>query len=192
MLRFAASQVVGDALRVLLATGELLTIPASELVYVRDEWPHWQDEDGDCQDARQEVLIAESRTPAALDDTGCRVSGWWADPLTGDEFTNPSQLDVDHHVPLANAFRSGGWGWNRETRSRFANYLGDPWHLVALAASVNRSKGDRGPDQWRPPQQSAWCNYAREWKMVKQRWLLAISASEQRGLDEMLATCGTE
>ena len=79
--------------------------------------------------------------------------------------------------------------WDRDTRTRYANHLGDPWHLVALNASVNRSKGDRGPDEWRPPQQSAWCNYAREWKMVKQRWLLAFTASEQLALNEMEATC---
>ena len=190
-IQIATRQVLPDALRVTLTTGEVLTVPSSELVYVRDEWPHWRDEDGDCQDTRQEVLIAESRTPAILDAAGCRVvSGWWIDPLTGEEFTNPSDLDVDHQVPLANAFRAGGWGWNRDTRSRYANYLPDPWHLVALGASTNRSKSDKGPDEWRPPQPSAWCNYAREWKMVKQRWLLAITEPEQRALTEMEASCG--
>lgn len=189
-IQFAAADVLPGALRISLTTGEVFIIPASELVYVRDEWPHWLDEDGDCQDARQEVLIAESRTPPVLDLAGCRVvSGWWVDPLTGQEFTNPSELDVDHHVPLANAFRSGGWGWNRATRTRFANYLLDPWHLTAMSASANRSKGDRGPDEWRPPLQSAWCNYAREWTMVKQRWLLTITAPEQAAVNEMLATC---
>lgn len=149
--------------------------------------PHWRGEDGDCQDAHQEVLIAESQTTVTPDAAGCRVlSGRWVDPLSGDVFTDPSALDVDHMVPLAAPFRSGGWGWDRDTRTRYANYLGDPWQL---GASTNRSKSDRGPDQWRPPQQSAWCNYAREWKMVKARWLLAITDSERRALNEMEATC---
>ena len=190
-VRIVGRQVVGDSLRVALDNGELLTVSASELVYVRDEWPHWIDDDGDCQDARQEVLIAESQTSVTLDESGCRVvSGRWVDPLSGEIITDPSRLDVDHTVPLANAFRSGAWGWDRDTRTRYANYLSDPWHLVALSASVNRSKGDRGPDQWRPPQPSAWCNYARTWKMVKARWLLAITDAEERALDEMEASCG--
>jgi hypothetical protein len=185
-------QLVGANLRVTLASGDVLTVPASDLVYVRDEWPHWLDEDGDCQDARQEVLIAESQTSVTLDDAGCRVvSGRWVDPLSGEVITDPARLDVDHAVPLANAFRSGAWAWDRATRTRYANYLSDPWHLVALSASVNRSKGDRAPDEWRPPQRSAWCNYAREWTMIKQRWLLAITEAEQRALNEMLASCGT-
>ena len=189
-VRVVGRQVVGDSLRVALANGETVTVAASELVYVRDEWPHWHDDDGDCQDARQEVLIAESQTSVTLDDAGCRVvSGRWVDPLSGEVFTDPSRLDVDHMVPLANAFRSGAWGWDRDTRTRYANYLTDPWHLVALSASVNRSKGDRAPDEWRPPQPSAWCTYAREWKMVKARWLLAITLAEQRALDEMEASC---
>ena len=190
MLSIVSREVVGDSLRVQLSSGDIATIRSTDLVYVRDEWPHWRDDDGDCQDARQEVLIAESQTTVTLDGTGCRVlAGRWLDPLTGEVFTDPSAFDVDHMVSLAAAFRSGGWGWDRDTRTRYANYLVDPWHLEALGASTNRSKSDRGPDQWRPPQQSAWCNYAREWKMVKARWLLAITDSERRALNEMEATC---
>ena len=191
-VRVVARQVVGDSLRVLLTTGEVLTIASSELVYVRDEWPHWNDDDGDCQDARQEVLIAESQTSAILDESGCRVvAGRWIDRFSGEVITDPARLDVDHLVPLAHAFRAGAWAWDRATRTRYANYLADPWHLTAVSATVNRSKGDRGPDQWRPPQPAAWCAYAREWRMVKQRWLLQTSAAEQTALSEMLATCGS-
>lgn len=68
-----APELIGDSLRVQLSSGDIATIRSSDLVYVRDEWPHWRDDDGHCQDARQEVLIAESQTSVTFDATGCRV-----------------------------------------------------------------------------------------------------------------------
>ena len=54
--------------------------------YDRGEWRHWTDEDGDCQDARQEALVAESVSPVFYTDSGrCRVaSGIWVGPYTGE------------------------------------------------------------------------------------------------------------
>ena len=43
-------------------------VPDGILEYDRDDWKHWTDEDGDCQDARQEVLIAESLEPVEYED----------------------------------------------------------------------------------------------------------------------------
>ena len=84
--------------------------------YDRGEWRHWTDEDGDCQDARQEALVAESVSPVAYTDSDrCRVeSGAWVGPYTGEQFTDPGRLDVDHMVPLGNAHQSGGWAWSPE------------------------------------------------------------------------------
>ena len=162
-------------------------VPRTQIpAYDRDEWQHWIDADGDCQDTKQEVLIEESLITPTLDARGCRVvSGRWSDEYTGLVFTDPTDLEVDHRVPLANAHRSGGWAWDAARKRAYANDLIESAHLVAVSASVNRSKSDRGPDAWRPPLRESWCQYATTWRAVKQRWSLAISGGEDAALREM-------
>ncbi|MEX2659380.1 MAG: hypothetical protein WD232_06765, partial [Acidimicrobiales bacterium] len=134
--------------------------------YSRDLFPSWLDLDGNGCDARDDVLVAESLTAVARD--GCDVtSGAWMSIYDELEFTNPSELDVDHLVPLAEAWRSGAHAWSTERRAQFANHLDEPDHLIAVSASSNRSKGDRAPDQWRPPSEASWCRYATAWVSVK-------------------------
>ena len=79
--------------------------------YDRDDWKHWTDVDGDCQDTRQEVLISESSVAVTFaDDRSCRVAtGRWTGPYTGEVVEDPATLDVDHMVPLANAHQSGAY-----------------------------------------------------------------------------------
>jgi hypothetical protein len=155
----------------------------------RNEWQHWIDTDGDCQDTRQEVLIEESLTTPVLDPRGCRVlSGMWRDEFTGLVFTNPADLDIDHRVPLANAHRSGAWTWDSSRKRAYANEMADPEHLVAVSASANRSKGDRGPEAWRPPFTDNWCKYGNSWRAIKQRWALTMTPDEEVALREMCAS----
>ena len=86
-------------------------VPATLPDYDRQDWKHWTDADRDCQDARNEVLIAESRT--AVDfrtDRKCRVAaGEWLAPYSNTVVVDPGKLDVDHMVPLGNAHDSGAW-----------------------------------------------------------------------------------
>lgn len=154
--------------------------------YNREQWQLWIDEDGDCQDTRQEVLIEESLVSPSLDARGCRVvSGMWRDEYTGLTFTDPNALQIDHRVPLANAHRSGGWAWDSSRKRAYANDLRDPDHLVAVSDASNRTKSDRGPDAWRPPLRDDWCRYATSWRAIKQRWSLSISSQEDAALREM-------
>ena len=160
--------------------------------YDRDDWDHWNDADRDCQDTRQEVLIAESSVAVVYkDDRECRVaSGRWTDPYTGDVVEDPGKLDVDHMVPLANAHASGGHAWSEERKELYANSLRYPEHLIAVTASANRSKGADGPDGWRPPDRAYWCQYASDWIAIKKEWGLTGTEPEAAALREMLETCG--
>ena len=166
-------------------------IPPDIPEYKRSEWRHWVDDDGDCQDARQEVLIEESLEPVTFeDDRRCRVEAgrWWA-PHLGHHLESPRQIDVDHHVPLKNAHLSGGWRWDAERKEEYANYLEDPAHLVAISSRHNRSKGARGPEEWAPPDNDLWCQYALDWTEIKQRWDLTMTAVESEIVMDMLYTC---
>jgi hypothetical protein len=62
--------------------------------------------------------------------------------------TNASGFDVDHFVPLAEAWDSGAANWDSATRQAFANDLDFSMSLIAVTASSNRSKSDRDPAEW--------------------------------------------
>ena len=167
------------------------SVPSDIPAYDRDQWRHWIDADGDCQDTRQEVLIAESTTQVTFKSARkCRVaSGTWDGPFTGRQFSDPSTLDIDHMVPLKNAHLSGGWDWDRAKKRRFANDLSYDGHLNAVLDSENSRKGSRGPEHWEPPDQSYWCEYAIHWIKIKVDWDLTATDRELAALKEMLDTC---
>ena len=150
----------------------------------------WIDADHDGCNTREEVLIRQSLDPAVVSHIGgCVVaSGRWLDPYTNTTFTSPGELDIDHVVPLANAWISGASTWTSDQRIAFANDLDDP-ELVAVSFVVNRSKGDRSPDEWKPPNQADWCAYARAWVAVKVRWHLTVTVAEKDALTSMLLMC---
>ena len=159
--------------------------------YDRDDWRHWIDEDGDCQNTRHEVLIEESQPAVTYkSDRECQVdAGQWFGAFTATTIMEARKLDVDHLVPLANAHQSGGWAWTPARKEQYANSLEYPGHLIAVTAGANRSKGAKSPDEWRPPNESYWCEYAVAWIAVKQTWELTATPPEAEALEEMLGMC---
>lgn len=92
-------------------------------------------------------------------------------------------------IPLKHAHEAGGRRWSEEKRREYANDLRYRWHLVAVSASANRAKGDKGPDKWKPDKREFWCQYAQAWASVKFTWGLSSTAQEREAVREMLATC---
>jgi hypothetical protein len=97
-------------------------------------------------------------------------------------------VDIDHVVPLANAWRSGASAWAEEKREEFANDLDRP-QLVAVSSASNRSKGDQDPSGWKPTVRSEWCVYATDWISVKSYWKLSVTSAEKAALADMLEEC---
>ena len=145
--------------------------------YDRDLFPHWDYLGDDC-DVRDAVLIAEARKGPST-GSSCPVGrGRWFSAFDGAIVRDPSQLDVDHLVPLAEAWGSGARSWSTGVREAFANDLGYSRTLIAVTASSNRSKGDQDPAEWLPPRTSYRCTYVSDWIAVKWRWRLSVDARE--------------
>ncbi len=176
---------------VLALTAIALAVGQDPPRYDRDAWPHWSDADRDCMNTRHEVLTEESLIDVATNRNGCAVlSGEWLDPFSGDSFSNPRDLDVDHIVPLAYAFQAGGWAWSREERRAYANDMTNPSHLVAVSASLNRQKGAKGPAEWMPPNEAALCWYAEAWLQILARYELRPLLADARILLATRLICG--
>jgi uncharacterized protein DUF1524 len=182
----------GVFLALLLLAGVAIAAPE----YRRQEWMSgWADEDGDCQTTRTEVLIRDARAvsfQSPRSGADCEVAaGVWRDPYTGEQVTDPSTLDVDHLVPIAEAHRSGGHAWSAERKKAYANDLTYRWHLIATTAHANRSKGDRAPQDWKPPASEVWCEYATAWAVIKFTWNLSSTADRSEGHGQHLSVASS-
>ena len=172
------------------SAGELAALavndrPHSLAGYSRDLFPQWLDVDGYGCDARQEVVIEASIVPPTVNH--CKVSsGRWVSAYDAATTTDASTFDVDHVVPLADAYQSGAWAWPTSERTQYANLPFDLWLVSAVS---NRAKGDSSPDQWRPPRTASWCTYAQRWIDIKTRWKLSVTTSERGALGQMLESC---
>jgi hypothetical protein len=155
--------------------------------YARSLFPLWTDTDGDGCNTRYEVLITEATTAPAV-GSGCTLSGGrWYSYYDGAYWTQPADIDIDHMVPLAEAWDSGARTWTTAKRQRYANDLGDRRPLIAVTDNVNQAKGDQDPAQWMPTLQK--CRYAAEWVAVKLRWSLSVDAAEKSALTSIVSGC---
>lgn len=156
--------------------------------YDRDEFEHWEQVEGDPRlpdncDAREATLYLQGNGVEV--DGACETtSGTWTGPYTGATTSDPSEFDIDHMVPLAEAWRSGAHAWSDQRRETFANDLSQ---LVAAAAGANREKSDQDPASWMPELDR--CGYLTHWIAVKTKYDLTVDQAEHDALARELATC---
>lgn len=153
----------------------------------RDYLPGWDGLDDTCIDTRNRLLAIESLKLPAYDDFGCRVtSGLWQDPYTGDFYTDPGDLEIDHLVPLREALNSGAEIWQQDRFQAYAidSLLADA--LVVMSASTYLSKGFDDPALWMPPDSAYHCQYVRDWVAVKSAYGLDIDTTEASAIESVL------
>lgn len=172
--------------RLHVAPRRLEVAPEVRRGYDRDLFVHWTAQGEGC-DTRDRVLLDEARSAPTV-GAGCSLSGGrWFSYYDGETVEDSSALDIDHMVPLAEAWDSGARRWRDGRRERFANDLGDRRSLVAVTASTNRSKSDQDPREWLPERRT--CRYLREWLAVKLRWSLTVDRPERRFLVREVRGC---
>ncbi|MFB6989200.1 HNH endonuclease family protein [Streptomyces sp. NPDC056178] len=165
-----------------------LTVSAegSSTGYSRDKFPHWITQSGTCN--TREVVLKRDGTNVTQDASCAAVSGSWYSEYDGATWTAASDLDIDHMVPLAEAWRSGASSWTTAQRQAYANDLTRP-QLIAVTDNVNQSKGDKDPAKWLPPLTSYRCTYVRAWVHVKHYYNLSVDSAEKSALQSVLNNC---
>jgi hypothetical protein len=144
--------------------------------YNRSLFKHWIDADKDGCNTRAEVLIEEAIVRPKIGPKCKLTGGEWISAYDGKKVTNSSQLDVDHLVPLAEAWRSGAWKWTAAQRQAYANDLENSEALIAVTLTTNRAKGDKDPYLWTPSKN--YCEYLSSWLKIKSKYNLTVDTLE--------------
>ena len=156
--------------------------------YKREQFKHWVGVGNGC-DSRKAVIILEATVKPTVDKK-CAISGGkWLSVYDSVTVTEAGKLDVDHMVPLAEAWDSGAQAWDAKKREVYANDQIDPRHLIAVTGASNRSKSDRDPADWLPTNKAYVCEYLTNWVSVKVRWSLSVDKKEKDSIANSLKSC---
>lgn len=159
---------------------------ANSSTYDRALFPHWITISGACN--TRETVLKRDGSGVVVNSSCAATSGSWYSPYDGATWSAAADVDIDHMVPLAEAWRSGASAWTTAQRQSFANDLTRP-QLWAVTDNVNQAKGDKDPSTWKPSLTGFWCTYAKSWITTKYAWSLKLQASEKSALTTMLGYC---
>ena len=159
------------------AVNALKVAPEDRTGYVRTKFKHWVGVGNGC-DSRKTVIISEATVKPVV-EKGCVIKGGeWLSVYDSVKVTDAGKLDVDHMVPLAEAWDSGASAWDDKKRELYANDQTDARHLIAVTGASNRSKSDRDPAEWMPTNEKYKCQYIMNWVSIKVRWSLFVDEKE--------------
>lgn len=164
-----------------------LTVAAEDRTgYDRDLFPTWITISGTCN--TRETVIKRDGTGVVVNSACTATSGSWYSQYDGVTTTDASTFDIDHVVPLAEAWDSGASDWTTARRQAFANDVTRP-QLIAVSASSNRSKGDDDPAEWLPTRTAYRCTYVRAFVQVKYYYDLSVDSAEKAAISSVLSGC---
>ena len=186
----------GDAANALV---QLESIPvkgrAPKTGYTRDEFgPAWADTDRNGCDTRNDILARDMTDETFKPGTNncVVVTGTLADKYTGTTITftrgqdTSSDVQIDHIVPLSDAWQKGAQQLNADQRKELAN---DPMNLMAADGPTNGAKGDKDAATWLPPNKAFRCEYVARQTAVKAKYSLWVTKAEHDAIVGILEGC---
>lgn len=150
--------------------------------YDRDEFApsDWIDADGTGCDTHEDVRMRDFDPDTIVVDGDCRVLfGEMQGPYLGEriEYNRYGNRDVDteHVVAVAQAWRNGAYDWDEETKQEFYQ---DKDNLVMVDESENGTKSSDDITSYLPPNQGVHCEFAATKVFVKDKYDLAMNQDE--------------
>ncbi|MFI6498453.1 HNH endonuclease family protein [Nonomuraea typhae] len=156
--------------------------------------PAWADVDRNGCDTRNDILKRDMRSETFKAGThDCIVlTGVLDDPYSGKTITfkrgntTSMAVQIDHVIPLSDAWQKGAQQWEAAKRKEFAN---DPINLMAVDGPLNGQKSDSDAATWLPPRKGYRCTYIAKQIEVKAKYALWVTAAEKQAMERVLDSC---
>lgn len=182
----------GTALAVLATLAVKGRAPMTGYVRTAKFGAAWLDVDRNGCDTRDDIL---RRDLTKVSGTRCTVTaGVLHDPYLNSTIhfvrgvKTSAAVQIDHVVPLGDAWRTGAQGWSQAKRIALAN---DPINLFAVDGPSNEQKSDSDAASWLPRNKAFRCTYIAHQVGVKKAYGLWVTSAEKAAMQRILTTCPT-
>ncbi len=168
--------------------------PLPAIPYNRDRhfggWIRGVDSSQSCLNTRGYILKRDSKTSVSVNNSCTVQTGAWYDNYTGRIFNQASAIQIDHLVPLKNAYMTGAYEWDGYKRCLYSNYMGNNFHLIAVSGTENMKKSDKSPREYIPPNKKYTCQYLKIWLQTKYIWSLRFTPTEVSAIKNIARSSG--